>query len=62
MLLEWLRRHMGGWEDDLRTYLFTNEPVIDIEEGDEDSEELQSASCPEATLGIGSMKDERGGE
>lgn len=33
MLLEWLRRRMDGWDDQLHTYLFTAEPIVQIEEG-----------------------------
>ncbi len=33
MLLEWLRRNMPGWDKALRTYLFTTEPLTEIEAG-----------------------------
>jgi hypothetical protein len=42
MALEWLRRNMDGWDENLRTYLFTKKPVVDIEdeeEGDDGDEE-----------------------
>jgi len=32
MLLEWLRRNMPGWDKALRTYLFTEKPITEIEE------------------------------
>jgi ferritin-like protein len=32
MTLEWLRRHDDKWDDVLRTYLFTDESITDIEE------------------------------
>ncbi|PLV59481.1 encapsulin-associated ferritin-like protein [Thermotoga sp. KOL6] len=32
MLLEWLRRNMSGWDEALRTYLFTDKPITEIEE------------------------------
>jgi hypothetical protein len=32
MLLEWLRRNMDGWDDELRTYLFTEAPITDVED------------------------------
>jgi hypothetical protein len=35
MLLEWLRRYFPGFEDELRTYLFTDKPITEVEE-DED--------------------------
>ena len=31
MALEWLRRHMPGWDEELRTYLFTKEPIAEVE-------------------------------
>jgi len=34
MLLEWLRRNMPGWDKALKTYLFTTEPLTQIEAGE----------------------------
>jgi hypothetical protein len=31
MALEWLRRTMPGWDEELRTYLFTEAPIPDLE-------------------------------
>lgn len=45
MTLEWLRRNMPGWDEQLRTYLFTEGPITEIEENDKDS-----------SLNIGNMK------
>ena len=36
MTLEWLRRNMPGWDERMRTYLFTDEPVTEVEEDDGD--------------------------
>ncbi|MEE4273689.1 MAG: ferritin-like domain-containing protein [Thermoanaerobaculales bacterium] len=36
MLLEWLRRSMDGWDEELRSYLFTPGPLAEIEEGHHD--------------------------
>jgi hypothetical protein len=47
MVLEWLRRGMDGWHDELKTYLFTTEPMTEVEEGGDSSNE---------SLGIGGMK------
>lgn len=33
MTLEWLRRNMDGWEEMLRTYLFTEKEITKIENG-----------------------------
>ncbi|WP_425449339.1 encapsulin-associated ferritin-like protein [Dethiothermospora halolimnae] len=47
MTLEWLRRHMDGWDEQLRTYLFTNGPITEIEEGEEE----EDGSGDGATIG-----------
>ncbi|MFW6262364.1 MAG: encapsulin-associated ferritin-like protein [Spirochaetota bacterium] len=31
MTLEWLRREMPGWDAELRTYLFTEKDITDLE-------------------------------
>ena len=33
MALEWIRRNMPGWDEQLRTYLFTEGPITEIEAG-----------------------------
>jgi hypothetical protein len=33
MTLEWLRRNMPGWDEQLRTYLFTDGDITELEEG-----------------------------
>ncbi len=39
MTLEWLRRNMSGWDEELRTYLFKDGSVLDLEgKGEADSE------------------------
>lgn len=32
MTLEWLRRNMDKWDEELRTYLFTDGNIVDMEE------------------------------
>ena len=32
MLLEWLRRNMDGWDGELKTYLFTEAPITEVED------------------------------
>jgi hypothetical protein len=60
MTLEWLRRNMDGWDEALRTYLFTQGDLLEIEEAAESGEEGGGGgSAPD--LGIGSMKS-KGGE
>ncbi|HVB05572.1 MAG TPA: encapsulin-associated ferritin-like protein [Acidimicrobiales bacterium] len=36
MLLEWLRRHDPALDRNLRHYLFTDEPILEIEEASEE--------------------------
>lgn len=35
MALEWLRRNMPGWDEQLRTYLFTEGDISELEEEEE---------------------------
>lgn len=51
MTLEWLRRNIPAWEEELETYLFTSKPITEIEEdeGEEESEDNKG-------LDIGNMK------
>lgn len=51
MTIEWLRRNMPGWDDELRTYLFTEGDITELEEGGEGGFEGGSDS-----LRIGKIK------
>jgi len=51
MILEWLRRNMEGWNENLKSYLFTNEPIGNIET----SERSAKPEIP-GDLGIGNLK------
>lgn len=51
MLLEYLRRRMPEFDENLKTYLFTTEPITGIEEGTESGADAGSGS-----LGIGALK------
>lgn len=53
MLLEWLRRNMGGWDEELRTYLFTAGDITALEEGEEAA---ASKSSSDSSLGVGKIK------
>ena len=64
MTLEWLRRHDAVLDRHLRTYLFTEGSVLDIEEaaehGDDGGEAPSGAPAPapgDGSLGIGSLKE-----
>ena len=59
MLLEWLRRHAPVLDRHLRTFLFTSEPITEVE-----AEMMGAAPGPDETpgthgsgsLGIGSLE------
>lgn len=51
MTLEWLRRNMDGWDDELKTYLFSSGSLVAVEEGGAGQEGSASSS-----LGIGDLK------
>lgn len=54
MCLEWLRRNMGAWDEELRTYLFTTDDVTALEEEAVDSGAAPSKSRG-SDLGIGKL-------
>ncbi len=60
MALEWLRRRIPEFDEELRTYLFTSAPITAVEEeaegGNENSQEAGTSSSGES-LGIGNMSD-----
>lgn len=58
MLMEWLRRRMPGWNEEMSTYLFTEGDLTTIEEGEEggETEAGQEESGTTGSLGIGSLK------
>jgi len=58
MTLEWLRRRIPKFDEQLRTYLFTSEPITEIEDAAE-GESDQPVSEPEGRgdLGVGKPTD-----
>ena len=57
MMLEWLRRHDAKLDEHLRTYLFTNKRLLQIEEEAEGKAEAGGkSSCGDGSLGIGSLR------
>ncbi|MCF8227686.1 MAG: ferritin-like domain-containing protein [Bacteroidales bacterium] len=50
MAIEWLRRNMDAWDENLKTYLFTDGNITELEEGEEEEGENES------DLGIGKIK------
>ncbi len=53
MTLEWLRRNMDGWDEELRTYLFSEGNILEVEEG---AAHGNSDDNNGGSLGIGSLK------
>ena len=56
MTLEWLRRQMPEFENELRTYLFTAAPITEIENTGES--ESAPAEAVSTGLGMGKFKKE----
>jgi|SRR5690554_1548712 len=48
MVLEWLRRNMPGWDEEMRTYLFSTKPITELEDDEEED--------GNSDLGIGKLK------
>ncbi|QDG49576.1 ferritin [Persicimonas caeni] len=62
MTLEWLRRRDPGLDKVLRTYLFTEGSIVDLEEEEEEggsSGHARPRSGGDGSLGIGSLRQER---
>ena len=53
MLMEWIRRHNDHFNEMMRTYLFTEQPITGIEKA---AEKGGAALAAAGTLGIGTMK------
>jgi ferritin-like protein len=53
MALEYLRRNMPGWDEELKTYLFTTGSITEIEEGGGDEVKEEKGN---EDLGIGNLK------
>jgi ferritin-like protein len=58
MALEWLRRHIPKFDEELRTYLFTSDPIAQLEEQDERSSPEKDSQTARSTgdLGIGNLE------
>lgn len=74
MTLEWIRRHSPEFDEQLRTYLFSDKPIVGANHGtgvDEtgkdgpsghDGKAPDKAAPAQGSLGIGSLKVERNKE
>jgi uncharacterized protein len=58
MVLEWLRRNVDAWNEELKTYLFSEMPVTEIEEKPLEGNDLDHQAAPRGSgdIGIGSLK------
>ncbi len=53
MTLEWLRRQSPKFDEELRTYLFTSQPITEVEEGGQgEGNDAQAGQSGETDLGI----------
>ena len=57
MALEWLRRRDKALDQHLRTYLFTDGPIDEIEDKAENGEDTETAPPSDGSLGIGSLRE-----
>ncbi len=55
MLLEYLRRNMSEFDEQLSTYLFSTLPITQIEEAEEGGENDAPGDVSSSGLGIGKM-------
>lgn len=61
MTLEWLRRRDPALDEQLRNYLFTDKPILEVEEALE-KDDAADGGRPQAgdgSLGIGSLREAR---
>jgi ferritin-like protein len=55
MTLEWMRRNMDGWDETMRTYLFTEGDITELEEEEEDNGGNSNGSSSVNKLNIGKI-------
>lgn len=61
MVIEWLRRHNATFDEELRTYLFRDGPIVAAEAeatGQSAADSAPAAAASAGSLGIGSLKEE----
>lgn len=56
MTIEWLRRNMGAWDEELKTYLFTTGSITNLEDAATGSGENSDSKEDNSSLGIGDLK------
>jgi hypothetical protein len=56
MTLEWIRRHSPTFDAQLRTYLFSDRPIVGIEDADTNKDTPSPGKAAHGSLGIGSLR------
>lgn len=56
MCLEWLRRQIPKFDEELRTYLFKDVSIVEIEEAEEGGSEAAEQASASGSLNIGKFK------
>ena len=56
MTLEWLRRNMGAWDEEMRTYLFKTGDITKLEGEAMSGEGSEESGEDKTDLGIGNLK------
>lgn len=58
MVLEWLRRNMPEFDQEMKTYFFKSAPITQIEdaEADEEGDDAPETSNGNNSLGIGNLR------
>ncbi len=57
MTFEWLRRNMAGFDEDMKTYLFTEGSLLEVEEQAAGSGGTQATAKPTSGMSIGNLKN-----
>lgn len=56
MTLEWLRRNMGAWDEEMRTYLFKSGSITELEGAAMSGESSEGDKGHSSSLQIGDLK------
>ncbi|MDY0287461.1 MAG: ferritin-like domain-containing protein [Sphaerochaeta sp.] len=57
MTFEWLRRNMSGFDEDMKTYLFTEGSLLEVEEQATGAGGTQAPVKTTSGMGIGNLKN-----
>lgn len=56
MTLEWLRRNMGAWDEEMKTYLFKTGSITELEDEAMSGEGSEESKGKKTSLEIGDLK------